>query len=431
MDNSFNTEVGGISRKRVVKKSPVKFIVAGVIALVVIVVAVLITGFVTGAFLSAPDKILKATANTFEETSALLEDLDYSEIVGKDKYTLSLDMSADTEAFEVNYMNTKSKKAFTGNIRTTAGITGDFNFVLDDEELRISFPFINNRTVFTYNYTQKNDGYLIQMLQENGVSAEDINKLLKDLYKGTASKTEEGTDTSTIKDFREREFTKAAQKNCEIDGEQVTCNGYETIIANGEIISFVTEMEKAATNDDLRDMCKQWKTDAKKLGDVKVRFYLHKNQLAAIEAESNGSVMELLFLGGERRTQNMAFLVDGKEVLSVSGTVADGVETTTIYLEKQELAKISYKPESGDFDLTVKLEPLDVDIEGRECNIVGIITSDEEKLMVDISGMGIDREYTALMAGFTIRSGASIEDPKGDELDLGKANQTQIMQFFD
>lgn len=343
--------------------------------IIVVLAIVLFAGIKNGFFLRKSDKILYAVYQTVKDQPQVADGL-----TGED-YTISIEGQWKKQKIQAEYASDSAQKQLRGTLDLDKLQDLEFVMVLNDKELKAQFPSLSSK-VFTYDYnSNKQSGYIAKKIGSQNL--ERFNTVLAGLYGGKEQK-EIGKDIlkEARKEFNKIKINKIEKQEFEIDGQKKDCVGYQFVISSDNVQNVLDAAEKAAKKK-YGDGTKISEDPAGKIfmavydkvsaaGEMECKVYLFRNKLAAIavnyEIDGNKQNMEILFLGGDFRMQNMKITyLKGEETHSVwtaiTGNPAAGDGTLTFESDDEDglNGRISVKKGSEMTDIT-----------GEECDLMGL-----------------------------------------------------------
>jgi hypothetical protein len=343
--------------------------------IIVVLAIVLFAGIKNGFFLRKSDKILYAMYQTVKDQPQVADGL-----TGED-YTISIEGQWKKQKIQAEYASDSAQKQLRGTLDLDKLQDLEFVMVLNDKELKAQFPSLSSK-VFTYDYnSNKQSGYIAKKIGSQNL--ERFNTVLAGLYGGKEQK-EIGKDIlkEARKEFNKIKINKIEKQEFEIDGQKKDCVGYQFVISSDNVQNVLDAAEKAAKKK-YGDGTKISEDPAGKIfmavydkvsaaGEMECKVYLFRNKLAAIavnyEIDGNKQNMEILFLGGDFRMQNMKITyLKGEETHSVwtaiTGNPAAGDGTLTFESDDEDglNGRISVKKGSEMTDIT-----------GEECDLMGL-----------------------------------------------------------
>ena len=343
--------------------------------IIVVLAIVLFAGIKNGFFLRKSDKILYAMYQTVKDQPQVADGLN-----GED-YTISIEGQWKKQKIQAEYASDSAQKQLRGTLDLDKLQDLEFVMVLNDKELKAQFPSLSSK-VFTYDYnSNKQSGYIAKKIGSQNL--ERFNTVLAGLYGGKEQK-EIGKDIlkEARKEFNKIKINKIEKQEFEIDGQKKDCVGYQFVISSDNVQNVLDAAEKAAKKK-YGDGTKISEDPAGKIfmavydkvsaaGEMECKGYLFRNKLAAIavnyETGGNKQNMEILFLGGDFRMQNMKITyLKGEEThsvwIAITGNPAAGDGTLTFESDDEDglNGRISVKKGSEMTDIT-----------GEECDLMGL-----------------------------------------------------------
>ncbi|MBO5373364.1 MAG: hypothetical protein J6A75_11715 [Lachnospiraceae bacterium] len=426
-----NPLMGNEMRFDMNKKTPGKiFIIIGVI---VAVIAVVLTGIFSGAFLNKRTKVLVAAAKTFKDESHLMRDFgDIAKILRKDECMVAITTDGNVEGIPMNVTASCAKNKKKVQLSAEVNATGakvDFTAEINDKNLAVCVPSVSDQK-FIYDYTGDNDGYIIQVLEDEGIDAEMLNQSLQAIASGGKQSEWVKKLTKAIsKEYKSLKFKKLDTKEFKVDGKKRKCKGYSTEITSDNMENVLAAVEDLLVEEyeDMLDMMnldvdnfiRELEDTIDLMSDIEVCFYISGGKLACIQAEVNGAEVELTFLGGNTRTENMELEVDGMTVFEIEGSDKSGVEETKLSVMGTQVASVEYKYKEHTFEI-------EAGNEYAGCNIAGILDSNRNGVTLkadefEVVGENIDIEFEAVVS-----KDAKFVELEGEEFDIGNASENDF-----
>lgn len=164
--------------------------------------------------------------------------------------------------------------------------------------------------------------------------------------------------------------------------------------------------------------------DIQDIEDATIRFYVYQKELACVELESAGDIYQVIFHGGDYRTQNMEILVNGAVVCTIEGTLAGDEESITVDFSGNHV-EVTYNRSTEAYD--IKSENTYEKIEMNGSLSVG---SKEIRLTVDQFALEGEADYT-LSGDIAVTKGVVIDTMKGEAFDIGNASEEEYDELFD
>ncbi len=405
------------------KKGIGKKILVAAVPVLVVGVAVY-AGIKSGLFLGKSGKVMAAVNNTFNDAGHLAEAMNFSDILDSGKYTVKLSGEASEGALDLTYSASSSEKAASGVLNIGGIPEIEFNASLDSDALKVSIPMISDR-VFSYYYDSANDGYLMSQMSREEI--EMLNSSLHSLYSN-----ENGTEflediKDSIKDeIKSLDFEKVPSQSYEVDGSSRTCKGYTTAITADNMLNILEDMEdvfgeayEAQYGELFGGDFSEMRSGLRYMEDLNLTFYIYKNKLACIHIEYDRDDVEIMFLGGDTRMQNIEVRADGETVMELKGSYESGVERSRLYVDDIEVMEIEYEDQTGDFVLEMAEG-------GLYCR--GNIQSGKKSFGITLDRLEYMYGYENIdfNGSLSITKGASDIDVDGEEFDIGNASLSDL-----
>ena len=404
------------------KKGKKIWAIAAVVAAVVLIV--IIAGVSSGAFLGRSSKILLAVKNTFEEQPRFVEDMKIEDILSwleSGKYTINVKADALDTVMDVSYSASPSEIQVYGNIEGDGMPEMDFLGGLDKEQLRVQLPSVSD-VVFVYDYREEADGILFEDFDEDEV--ELFNEALASVWDTDAQdEVSEKIQDAFLDMYKDLEIESIDSKKFEVDGKDRKCTGYALTITADDLLDFwdevetIYEKEYESEADLMRESMRDIRQELRYMPDMDIEIYTYKNELACIlvEVPDEDFEMELLFKGGDFRTQNMELSVYDygyEETYIIEGSKDGSTEEYELSYESDnysyDIVTIEYDHKSGNFS-----------IENDYDEITGNIASSGNTVAITV-------EYENIEMMISFAKGAKLYDIKGDEFNVGTATEEDL-----
>lgn len=416
------------------------FILAGV----AVVAVILLICFLAGAFTSKKTKVTNAVAKTFDYEPQLLKDLTTAaEVIQGKNFTLTYSVEAEeTGYFEGSLVMSDGKKQVYADCDIDELVPFTVLAEINDKEIKAEVPEAIDY-VFSYNYRDEKDGYIMEELDEDTVEAFD--KILQSLYDAKADNNEyvEKINDLNSKYLKELKFENADEEEFKVDGKKVACKGISVTIENDLMVDYFDEFydiyieqleetmkdlpDDIADIDDLKDSLKDAKKELKDVPDIEVTFYIYKKALACIHVDTGKKHegIDVLFKGGDHfRAQEIAIEVDDEEVLTSKFNIKNDKEVYTISTEDDFEISVSYNTKNG--DIVVSYDDY-YDSEEFEFNMT--VKGDTTTLTFD----DIEIPYVdTFNMEFVLSKGTDFKKfENSDVFDIGNADEEDLMDLID
>ena len=404
------------------KKKKSKFAAAmGIVVALVLVCGVAFAGVKSGAFLGKSGKVALATSNTFSETSHLTKSLQGLDILATKNYTMDVDVDISGEGrISASYANTSSEKQISGSVRIQDAGSIDFIAGIDAEEVKAQIPTLGD-DVYVYNYTKEKKGYLADQLDQDDIDG--IDEICKTIYSSKEQK-KQGKEIAKIftDQYKELKFKSASKQTFEVNGKDRSCKGYQTTVTSDDVTSLLDKLEDYTREQvgdmlddqlDVRDMFDEYRDMFDDMPDMDMTFYIYKNKLACIELEAEGDDVQLIFHGGDTRTQNMELLYNDKTQFEIKGETSGKVEESRIYVDGTKIATLSYDYGNGEYELDL----------GGSYTVDGTLMSDRK-------GFTFTCDADEISVEVNLSKGANLEQISGDTIDIGNASESELEDLW-
>ncbi|MBO7095846.1 MAG: hypothetical protein J6V94_02685 [Lachnospiraceae bacterium] len=332
---------------------------------------------------------------------------------------------------------------------TYSGFTADFTGYIDEKQIKAACPVLGDY-VFLYDYSNdKNDGYIVEMIEDAGVDIEDFNAIIgflndnSDLAKKFYEKNiDYFKDIANDLDFKKT----GAKETFTVNGKSVSCKEYQAVITEDLLVGWIEGYQKlwddfykensddfeviedlAGVDIDLDDMFDEMIDELDDMDDLAISIFSKGATAACIRVSDEDNMIEVLFQGGDYLAQNLEinydFDGDDGTLLTVEGTTKGDVQTTTIEMEEMDYEmEYSYNRKTGEFSMTC--EAYGREMYNLEATIE--ISKNEIKYTYDtLEVYGEDMPFDSLVITFSTK--ADIKEPKkGEEIDLGNMDEDEL-----
>ena len=178
-------------------------------------------------------------------------------------------------------------------------------------------------------------------------------------------------------------------------------------------------------NEDLLDAYEDAMSDAfHGMPDVEVTVYIYKDMLAAVILDVDGDEIEIFFEGGEYRTQNVIVDADGHTIFEIIGETDGSVEEYEFELAGRKIFSVEYDEKSGELVMEENYTGLNISVEAT-------LTGKANELSFVLESF--DMDYYDIDCDFQIilQKGASMQNIKGEEFDLGAADEDDMEDLLE
>ena len=415
------------------------------IGIAVAVVVVLAVGLVvSGAFSGPAGKIRKAATNTFQEMPHLVKDLQGISMLASSEYTLGAKMTMEEESMEAEFRSKASEKQVYAKINLDDIPEMTLLAGVDKSEVKLQVPELLDQ-VFVYNFKGKNNGYLMEEVDEEEL--ELVNSLLEDLNADTidAKKFYGELTTVILDEFNALEFEKADKEEYRVDGEKRTCSGYIAEITEDNMINIIDGLEEVVnkyvdeemnelleeSGESIEDVFDDMRDEFEDMDEIELSFYLYKNMLACVKMENTDtdSIIEIMFKGGDYRIQNIEIVEEteyGEYSYEMKGSTSDSTEKFKFISNgnKDNALEIEYDYKSGDFEIQQDSY--------SDINIKGNLKGSASKIVIKFEELEYDYDILdGAELEVTLSSSVKMGKFSGKEFDLGNASEDDFEDLAD
>lgn len=409
------------------KKKKKTGLIVGIVAGVVVVAGAgtVFAGVQSGFFLSKSNKVLRATANTFSESSHVMEALSGLSVMSSKAYTVDIKGEAEGYSVQATYAEKDNEKQISGSVEGPELSDVEFLAGIDKDEIKLSAPLLGDK-IYTYNYNEKKSGYLVDSMGADNV--ETLDKLCKQLFSDEEQKKNvEELSKKYSEMYKKLEFESADKESFEVDGKDRKCAGYKTTITSDYMVECVDIfedymdaqmgdlVEQATTGsdyDDYKESFDELRDAFKEMPDLDITFYIYKNKLAcvkAVEPSKEDQDIQMLFKGGDWRTQNMELISCGESVMKISGSQDGNEEVFGVSIEGEKVGELTYDFKSGEYTL-------DIEDEG---SVSGTLEGRRDGLKLTMEGAGVN-------ISLDVKKGAELQKFSGEKFDIGNASEEEL-----
>lgn len=307
-----DTKAKGVSGKKVPKRAI--WMIGGV----AVAVIVLVIGICNGAFLSRRNKILLATRNTLKDMPQVVQNMTAADIIASGKYTIGVKADINGKDFDGTFKREDTQLQAMGTFSISGSEDIGFLASLDEEQLSTSIPALTD-DLLVYNYREEKDGYIVDLLGEEGIAS--LDSALSELSsKKERNKAAQEILSVIYDEYKKLDIKKAEKAEFKVDGRVRKCSGCEFTVTEDDFLRVIDKIEdiygeyyRGAADlleRNIGDGFSKFKSEAYNMGDITVKVYVYRNKLAAVvtEAETSDVTYRLLFQGGEYRLQNLELL---------------------------------------------------------------------------------------------------------------------------
>ena len=330
---------------------------------------------------------------------------------------------------------------------TYDGFTIDATAYIDEKQILASCPLLGDY-LFTYDYSSdKHDGVIADILDEEDLEVSDLNALIAFLNDNSGSI--EKFYTKSVAYFTDcaasLDFKKTGNKETfTVNGDKVECKEYAVVISDETIVDWISGYQKvvedfADSNADLVSMLEDLTGEDLDIeeafedlideidgdSEVTLSIFTKGSITAAIRLtnEDGDQYYEIQLQGGDYLAQNVEVVYndDGDEetVFTISGKTKGDVQTTTIEDEDGYFSlEYSFNRKTGEFEMTME----EYGYEEYSCEAT--ITFDKNSYTIDFDTLSVGGDELPFDKYIiTYSTKPEIVKPKGEEFDLGAADE--------
>ncbi|MBE5854305.1 MAG: hypothetical protein E7297_02975 [Lachnospiraceae bacterium] len=386
-------------------------------------------------------KILKAGANTLK-AEAGLKDLGQAAFLAKGDYNIKVEGEVEDMSINADFNRNRGKKLMSLDSEVEyEGVSTKLQMFMDDKIIQVAIPLLTD-DVMSYNYVDEKDGYVVDMVEEEGLEIEDIDKLFASINQDFDEKQAKLTaDVTKVTDehFKKLKFKKVKAEQFEVNGKKQKCTGYTTVLDEDTLTDWLEDYKDAFVSyysdlgeevaffedyaDSYEDSFDEVIDSIEDMDDLDLTFFLYKKQYAAIRlANDDDTTLEVDFKGGEYPMQNLLVSWDSDaedgEFEIVTEVKKDQV-TKEFELNGNEVASLEYNKKSGEYEFQYKGDYDEIKLEGTYLSKSDSITFSINKFKAGSESLDMDLTVT-------ISKGSKIMDKLADEddaFDVGNADE--------
>lgn len=384
-------------------------------------------------------KVAKAIANTCKG-GALITTLSEA-MNGMDGDTASVTMAGEIEdvEFEIaSSIDMKGKEFSTNGYVSAEDVKVAYEVYMDDKEVQATLPDWIDYT-YVYNYVEDKDGYLIDMMDEEGFSSDDIDELLQSVFQSTSDSKEiqKRLVECTWENIEALEFEKTDAKEFKYNDKKQKCKGYQTVITEDILSDWLDSYEEVYDtyfeevdadfgyygNIDVEALFNELEDEIEDMDDIEMIFYLYKDIVAAVEFEGDDLEGTLEIRGGAYPTENCVLNYEDRYSeyeVEISGSTKGGKEEQSIEMDGEEVFAFTYDTKSGDLEISFN------DGYYTYGEFEGNLKADSKSLTLvvdsfEFGGSDLDVDFTLTLNGKADIH--KISATKNDLFDLGNADE--------
>lgn len=311
-------------------------------------------------------------------------------------------------------------------------VLGEITTELDKERYAFSIPKLND-TVYTYYYTEENDGYYADEFKI-------WDKYYEHRLEDNKEKVAKIITKILIEELKNMEIEELEKEEFEINDKDVECGGYLLTITEDNVLNVLEQLVNVYDEyyaDDLEaildemdinpygDLFDELECIIEEMPDIEISFYIYRKQFACIkiEADNVDGACYLNFQGGEYPLQNMEIVFENDDqeytILKTEGNVKNQIEKTGVIIGNEEICEMKYNQKTGDLEVYGR-DYLDMRaVITRKKNTIAMEIDEVEILGIDWSGSS------------TLSSDVDIKSLRGKEFDMGNATEEDWEELFE
>ena len=405
------------------------------VAIIAAIAVIAIGIFNTKKAQNLPDMIYEAIENTFKPDQFMKDIDNVCKITRDQSATCDIDGTVGLLGYSADFDITiaddiENKLAYIGGNIKYDDIDTDINLYMDDSNIIFTNSILDK--AIAYNYTKdinEYTGYLFEDIDKEDL--QEVNDSIKEIYDAifdTKNHTQfiKDVENVIVDDFKDNKFTKIKdKKEFMIDGKKVSCDGYTVRLSGDDINNVLTDIEEVynkyfpAYTDAIGNISGNWndsifgdeyRSQISEIGDIDVRFYIYKKQLASIELEDNIDSYEFIFGGGDMPWHNLQIVHNDENILELKESISNDETILTLTTENDgEIASLTYNPSSKAYSIDLM----------SIISITGDISYDDNTGSITLKTTGCN-------LSMTVGKGADIDKPTEDMLDLATATESDI-----
>lgn len=430
MGNNFDPITG----EPVKKKRKKIFLIVGIVAAFLLVLTTLVYMFEYSEW-GKKRIVFNSLTNTFQ-VNTLMGVIDTSNIASDGMFTVEVDGEYEGVDFEMGFVTDLVEKQEYVEMAILDEYSGFSSQIwLNEDEIEIYIPEMAEKK-FIYNYNDTHEGYIQVLAGDYGLDLEEVDdalrSLLPDMKEFEAENQMNAVEMSgeMFRIISEMEFDKVDSKECKINHEDYKCKGYKTIITEKDAMALVDMYEEflpvqySETSDfgdliglkgeTLAEQLESLRELFEDMEDIELTFYVHKNQIAEVFMESDGTLTMQIF-GGNQPLDNYRVEIEVEDesvVLEKEGETREDEVAAEYLIDDERIFEYTYEYDDMIFEIGIGNE------ETGEYYFEGEIDVIEDEINVMIDEIKID----------SIEIDAEMEICISDECEIEK-KPTQIDTF--
>ena len=418
-------------------------IVAGVLAVIAIIAVVVFASKGLGAKVSLLNTITNAYNG--EYLTDATKDLGFKPF---GDLTVKVEMEMDDVEVLMSFASEHASHTRSVYSEVTYdGFTLDATAYIDEKQILASCPILGDY-LFKYDYsTDKNNGYIADILDEEDLEVSDLNAMIAFLNdnSGSIEKFYNQSVTYFTECVADLDFKKTGNKETfTVNGDKVECKEYRAVLSEELVAEWISGYRKVVddfvkSNSDLVETFEDLTGEDLDIEDAfdeildevdgdeeaYLSIFTKGKTTAAIRITNSDEdeYYEIQFKGGDYLAQNVeiVFNDDGDEetIFTIEGKTKGDEQTTTMESEDGSFVfEYSFNKKTGAFEMS--MEQYGTEVYACEATI----TFDKNSYTMDfesLSSYGHELDFDKYIITYSTK--AEIVKPKGDEFDLGNADE--------
>ncbi len=401
-----------------------KMVIVGTAAAVAVIGLTVFGVVKSGIFFSDTTKVMIAAANTAKDIGHFKETAKAAEIFRSGEYTAMLHAEAEGVLAEAKIAAGETKVQIAANVDLPESETVSALAEMNKNEVRAEVPAISDK-MFAYNYNGEKGGYLaeeedleeiddiLQSVREAFVKEKDMGSMWKELV-GALSE-----------EWKETEFTKTSPEEYEVDGKFRKCKGYTASLSERDLEDLLSVTEDVIMDHYdrgygeklLSNLFASAEYALEDLSDLDLTCYIYKRKLAAIQLEIDGNELEIHFLGGDTRIQNMEVIAEDETVVEIEGQTDGTTEFASLYIEGEEVLETEYDTKSGKYEIGLTQDDI---------ALSGVFLADKKKIELSAESIEVYGDSVGADFQLSIQKGVEFQKFEGEVFDVGEASESEL-----
>ncbi|MBR5360420.1 MAG: hypothetical protein IK123_05980, partial [Lachnospiraceae bacterium] len=362
---------------------------------------------------------------------------------------MTIKVEAEVEDVEVLFSYANEVSSHTRSVYaevTYDGFTIDATGYMDQKQVLASCPIVGDY-LFTYDYSNdKHSGMIVDVLDDQDIEISEFNEMLAFLNdnSGDVQKFREQSVAYFTERIASLDFKKTGNKETfTVNGEKVECKEYATVLETDTLEEWINGYQDLVeefvdahsdaldtydavygNETDFDELFDEILDEIDELEDLNISIFTKGKITAAVRVVYDDDMYyEVQLKGGDYLAQNVEVISveddDEETVLSIEGKTKGDVQTTTIEMEEYDMTfEYSFNRKTGEFEMSME-------VYGREIYACeATLTVDKNSYSLEFDELTVDGDKLDIdKLVITISTKAEIVKPKGEEFDLGDADE--------